>query len=577
MTIEGQFHAAGRRRLRALWCRYVRQSVVIIGLLLNPSGGAVSGEQTGVRYLQIEGVREFPEATQAGAIRYACASNQKQLKALFDESGSRFEPRLVHRIRGSGYCHIFFEPTIPGFRAHPENWTFAGLFAGIDPVSFVAGRKPIGDSLDIVKTVLSRLSHPVAITLSLPKTFAEEPWPNALASHFPQTIHKLSIQPSAATTEHPWAQDYMKAGAVDGTLRILVPRRLFEGRSTNGETYTPLLDEFQAPTFVRSKLSWEGGDIQLATDPKDPQKRILFFGGAARQYWGRNLSPEEYAYILRTEFGAEKAVDLSAFGLHADFVVALLGKGKAVLMASPVREDFKVARAVTFELLRFFGGNAPEELRQLAGYFDTAVKDTGWDPGRPLQLVKRLHKLLPLIPPTDDSALRSELAEYMEHYCPGEASLCSSPRDLEAMFLRSPDLFRRAANEAADRQIRRMAVSRLLALIEGQLPGAPSWNDELVQAAERVIRRHGFRLIRIPYLPAPSMTAEWAGISYANLLHYRGALFVPVFGLGEAEETILAGIRRQLGDAYEIVPVYARFSLLNNAGVHCAFGIVPHH
>jgi hypothetical protein len=127
---------------------------------------------------------------------------------------------------------------------------------------------------------------------------------------------------------------------------------------------------------------------------------------------------------------------------------------------------------------------------------------------------------------------------------------------------------------AADLEFETTVPPRLLGLIESQLPGAavPDW--ELFEAKEREVRDLGFRVIRVPYLAAPHIMAEWPGISYANVLTMERTVFVPAFGLGAAEDRIFADLRTQLGHGYQVVPVYARFNLVHNAGVHCVFGIV---
>ena len=37
---------------------------------------------------------------------------------------------------------------------------------------------------------------------------------------------------------------------------------------------------------------------------------------------------------------------------------------------------------------------------------------------------------------------------------------------------------------------------------------------------------------------------------------------------------LLLEIQKKLPQGYELVPVYARFGLMNNGGVHCVFGII---
>src|SRR5690606_23938196 len=113
-----------------------------------------------------------------------------------------------------------------------------------------------GDSLEIFKTVLGQLERPLDVTLGVTDGHDPARWPESLAYHFGDSPHRFELKRSEAENAHPWAQDYIKAGEWKGELRILVPRRLFEGRAADGETYRPLLDALQGEGYVRSKLSW---------------------------------------------------------------------------------------------------------------------------------------------------------------------------------------------------------------------------------------------------------------------------------------------------------------------------------
>ena len=42
---------------------------------------------------------------------------------------------------------------------------------------------------------------------------------------------------------------------------------------------------------VRSRLSWEGGDLQFTRDPRDPRRLVLFYGSFAKPYWAETLTP----------------------------------------------------------------------------------------------------------------------------------------------------------------------------------------------------------------------------------------------------------------------------------------------
>jgi agmatine/peptidylarginine deiminase len=58
-----------------------------------------------------------------------------------------------------------------------------------------------------------------------------------------------------------------------------------------------------------------------------------------------------------------------------------------------------------------------------------------------------------------------------------------------------------------------------------------------------------------------------------NLLLVDKTLFVPTFGLGKAEDDIVAKLAKQLPEGHTLHPVYSRHALMYNGGVHCSFGI----
>src|SRR5262249_54701179 len=141
--------------------------------------------------------------------------------------------------------------------------------------------------------------------------------------HFKNSVHHIVLRNSHTDADN-WPQDYLKSGSSKGERKILLPHRLYEGNRDYGELYEPLLDGLNEQRFVRSKLSWEGGDLQFVLDPKNPRKTILFYGKSGRAYWGQALTTEEYAYVLKLEFGADYAVDLSDFVSHADYLVSFI-------------------------------------------------------------------------------------------------------------------------------------------------------------------------------------------------------------------------------------------------------------
>ncbi len=117
---------------------------------------------------------------------------------------------------------------------------------------------------------------------------------------------------------------------------VLVPRRLLEGSPEYGERFKAFLDEITGGSFVRSKLSWEGGDLMFLRHPGNPRETVIFFGDSAKNYWGKQLTDEEYAYILKIEFGADHAVNLSGLAAHIDYFVSFLPDENIALVSDPI-------------------------------------------------------------------------------------------------------------------------------------------------------------------------------------------------------------------------------------------------
>lgn len=481
----------------------------------------------------------------------------------------------MHKYQNYKACHVFYEQTIPGFRALPDNRPITGLASGVDPASLVGGRKQIGDSLDVARAVLERIPRPLDVTFTLTDEFERDYWPDALAKAFPESRHHFKLIESEAKSTHPWGQDFVKAGSVNGELRVLTPRRLFEGREEDGDLYRPLLEAMKEGPYVRSKLSWEGGDLQFISDPKDPSRTILFHGGASHDYWGSNLKHEESSYVLQVEFGADAAVDMSAVGPHADYLAAFIPEANLVLVAEPVTGDLKLAHALTRELRKVYGAREPDELPVLESLLRQAM---GPDP-LPMALeqirnrVQALTRKVPSIEAVVPEPLQKRLEVYNAQHCPEDPTQCYVGEGKRQMRREDPDLMKAVYDTAADSSMEPMVGLRFLRLIESQLPNDPDTISVRIEQQIPKIRKLGFKVARIPYLYSPE-ESDWPGISYTNSLLFEKTLFVPAAGLGEAEDAIFEKIRETLPDGYEVVPVYARFGLMNNGGVHCVFGVI---
>lgn len=537
-------------------------SIAVVGLLASPA------RRGGVSLLRLEGVRAFADATSPSAVQYACAHDRQELETFFHSRGLRFLPGLARRRQGFSVCHVYYEPTVPGFRASADDDPITEAFVALDPGVFVVGREPFGDSLEISTAVLSRAPHPVQVTLTVDLDYGPRHWAAAVERHFGGMPHQVRTRPSRATSTQPWAQDYLKSGFAAGRQKLLVPHRLFEGRAGDGEVFRPLLDALEEGRLVRSKVSWEGGDLQLARDPRDPARLILFHGSAARAYWGEGLDSAEYAYVLRTELGADASVDLDGLSPHADYVIAVLPRDRTVLLSSPVRGDAALARAAAEALSEAWIDYAPASLAALT----TSIK-RGAGPDRIRQRLEQVRAELEGLGDEIEPGLAAELDAYAAEHCPADPDSCFDGTPRAEMFERDPELLRRALDAIGRIVVRQELTPRLLGLVEAQSRLGPWPREALLERKAREIERLGFRVIRIPHLVAEN-AGSWPGVSYANSLVWGDRIFVPALGLGDYEERLFRDLAKKLASAYEIVPVPARHALLRNGGVHCVFGLV---
>ena len=543
-------------------------------LLARDAGDAVV--EAGIQLLLVDGVREFPEATEVGAIRFACAESAAPLRGFFAQRGVPFREALIRRRQSFKFCHVFYEPTVPGFRAMPDNQPVTGLVTGLDPASLVGGRKKIGDSLDVARDVLRQIERPLDITFAIPNVFDRSYWPAAVARVFAGSIHAFTLIESEADGAHPWGQDVVKGGVAGGRVRLLTPRRLFEGRAGDGELFRPLLDAFHGDRYVRSKLSWEGGDLQIITDPRNAARTILFHGGASHGYWGAGLKPDETSYILQLELGADAAIDLSRIGPHADYLVAFLPDDNTVLVARPVVADLDLAWAASLELLRLFEDRAPNDLKVLERILrqaqgpDAAPESLEHARSRVRTLLSSLPTVLARVP----EGFHERLEAHQARFCPEDATQCYLGEGKRVMLREDPDLLRSVYNVAAEVELEPLVSIGFLRLIDSQLPNDPIAISGRIDEQVAKIKKLGFRVVRVPYLYSPEARDEWPGISYTNSLLVDKQLFVPAAGLGAYEEKVFREMQKKLPQGYRVVPVYARFGLMNNGGVHCVFGVI---
>ncbi len=85
---------------------------------------------------------DFPDGIEPESLKFVCAGSEEDLISIFKSHDLPFDPKLV-KNRGGQKCHIWYEPTVPGFRADAENDPIRGLIFDVDTLSFQQ-RKNLG-------------------------------------------------------------------------------------------------------------------------------------------------------------------------------------------------------------------------------------------------------------------------------------------------------------------------------------------------------------------------------------------------------------------------------------------------
>jgi hypothetical protein len=515
---------------------------------------------------------KYLDAAAPGALQWVCAGDSEQIRAYFARKDRPYSQGLVREFDGS-YCHVFYEPSLPGFRAAADDQPVERLYVHVDPLAFYAGRSEApGDSLDVAAVIASRSPRPLKLTLALAAIPSEEAFRGALRQYFPASGASHVFEPHIAPSKGelaPWMQDFLKAGRAGDQERVLVTRRAFEGRADQAEKLDSLLASFPGPLFEHSKLSWEGGDLQFAAVPADPGKLVMFYGTSMKQYWGDTLTQEELEYVLRQEFGADEAVYLEDVTPHVDYLLSILPESRTALVSKPVCGDGRVARAAIDALVHHYGSAAPVELQQLSTLIPNGSAALAAAAEIRVALDRAEAARSTWRAPRDPVA-EARILGFVQANCPGNPAACVAPEKLTQLLEQQPDLLKEWVGIGGRIRLTSLMNARMLELVGAQLTGCQDLVEKADRAADRV-ERLGFHVIRIPWLPAAKESRrDWAGISYANAALIDRTLFVPSFGLDPVEPGWFKQIQSELPAGYQLVPVPARFLMLENGGLHCA-------
>jgi hypothetical protein len=529
----------------------------------------------GVRVEHFPVDKTFPNAISRTALDFACAGDILTLERTFDRFDRIFDAGLV-RNQGNQICHIWYEASMPGFRADPDDWPVSELHFDVNTLSYFSFRESVvGDSLDIARQVLPEISRSLDVTLGIAGQQGKDWREEATELHFPESIHHFRFRDgSGAYSANPWAQDYLKSGRVGGKGKIMITRSLFEGSRENGQRFKPLLKSLDGSRTIHSNISWEGGDLLFVQHPLNPGKLILFFGDAAKAYWGQGLTDGEYAYVLKTEFGADYAIDMSGLESHVDYALAFLPRQKVALVSEPVRNNLEVAKAAWEYLRQNYPHVQAPELSQIDEIFRDGESAVSEQSEHIDQLLRQLRSRDLSWSSSDNRELVALTNAHVQEHCPAELADCLRV-DRENRILRThaglmDEWVTASLTDWTDHRL----PDRLMAITASQLPSNSAPPSERREAKVTELERLGFGVIRVPKIAGNGeLGVPWAGISYVNSLFVDPVLFVPNIGLGLAEIHLIEDVKRKLPASVGVVPVYAQNVLLYNGGIHCAAGI----
>src|SRR4051812_42800538 len=174
------------------------------------------------RFVRVKASHEFNQASDPDALAFACFKRSDEAKEFFRREELPFEMSLLREIGGQK-CHLFYKPTVRGFRADPENKPITELFFDIQSLRFLTKtERVIGDPLDIMKNLLTEIKRPLEIHIGINRLQDEESYELARKFHFKNLPHHFALRNSHTDVDN-WPQDYLKSGSSEGEKKILIP------------------------------------------------------------------------------------------------------------------------------------------------------------------------------------------------------------------------------------------------------------------------------------------------------------------------------------------------------------------
>ncbi len=515
---------------------------------------------------------KFADAVSKDAIKYICSDSEADLLNHFTLQGVPFNNSLIRSRKGKK-CHIHYDPTVPGFRAHAESDPVDELTFTVDSRTFFAPTtKPLGSSLEIAQAMATKSKTPPALRIQINLELGK-PWQDqAITRLFGALGAQVKLHHHNSVDASAWTQDFMKSGSAGQRRMVLIPRHSFEGDVENGPMLDPILKSMEDTDWVRSRLSWDGGDLMFAHHPLEPSRLILIHGDAARMYWAKGLSNDEYAYILMREFGADEAIFAGEIASHVDYAVNLLPDGRTAVLAAPRHGEFALSREALDQLIQNHGP-LPNlvELKRLHALPDGMIMEH-----RPeiLSLLEEAAASYVNWPRSINLATMRQATAYTNRHCPDDRASCTSAAGLEALLTRDPELAQKWVTAASEALIGESLSKALLGIVASQIAEVDTERSAKLASLQKRLQASGFRVVHVPVLGGGRRAQlPWAGISYANFIALGDKVFVPVFGLGAAELALLQELQNHLPRPYRVEGVYARGILAQNGGIHCVVGV----
>jgi len=510
----------------------------------------------------------WPDAVEEGALSLACARSVEELRDFFAGEGLPFRPDLV-RTSGGRHCHVLYRPSVPGFRASPDDDPVRGILFDSDALLFLATTRNRGEPVGAMREILTHVSRPLDVRV-LMHGVSDEIVAKAIARSYGDTPHRVRAVEREVARSLWWVQDYLKSGTAAGSPRLLVPRHIFEGRPETAPPFDPLLARLaREDGGARSRLSWEGGDLQFTRDPRDPSRLLLYHGEFVKPYWGDALTRDEYAYVLGLEFGADEEMDLGGLAPHVDYLACFLPQAKTVLVSVPRTGDLDVARAAVSTLRE----RLPDEPAVLVE-LEHVLSSPHPDRRHVADLVARARHEQKSWDFEIDPTLADRMSALVDAACPDRTD-CFSPSRRLRLLEADPATFEEWVHSVQLARDEQAIVTAHLDLVESQLDPVPEDVRRLTRKRIAALRDRGFRVVEAPAFRVDlTRPRDWPGISYVNAVVIDRQVFVPRFGLGEPEDRILRELGAQLPGGYSVIPVLAERVLIRNGGLHCLVGLV---